>query len=143
MNTTGLLVIRVVAGIVMTAHGLQKIMATTVAGVQGMLEGLGLPLAAVLAPVLSYGEVVVGALLILGLLTRAAGLATAAISLGALFLVHLPAGFFVADGGIEFVLLLAAVGLGLALTGAGRASVDGAVKGRRTRVAPAEPAGVA
>jgi putative oxidoreductase len=50
--------------------------------------------------------------------------------LGALFLVHASAGVFAANGGYELVLLLAAAAFTLALTGAGRVSVDRALFGR-------------
>jgi putative oxidoreductase len=50
--------------------------------------------------------------------------------LGALFLVHAPAGVFAAAGGYELVLLLAAAAFAIALTGAGRISVDRALFGR-------------
>lgn len=51
--------------------------------------------------------------------------------LGALFLVHAQAGVFAEAGGYELVLLLAAAALALALTGAGRLSVNRAVFGRK------------
>ena len=51
--------------------------------------------------------------------------------LGALVLVHLPAGFFAADGGVELVLLLAAASVLFVLAGAGRWSLDHLVAARR------------
>ena len=53
--------------------------------------------------------------------------------LGAFLFVHLPAGFFLPNG-YEFVMLLAASTAALALTGAGRFSVDARLVGRRERV---------
>jgi putative oxidoreductase len=50
--------------------------------------------------------------------------------LGALFLVHASAGVFVATGGYELVLLLAAGAAAIALAGAGRISADAALFGR-------------
>ena len=50
--------------------------------------------------------------------------------LGALFLVHAPAGIFAATGGYELVLLLAAAAAGRCPRGAGRISVDRALFGR-------------
>ncbi|MDQ0868286.1 putative membrane protein YphA (DoxX/SURF4 family) [Arthrobacter sp. V1I9] len=44
--------------------------------------------------------------------------------LGAMFLVHIPNGFFVANNGLELVLLLAALCLAFVLAGAGRNSLD-------------------
>ncbi len=49
----------------------------------------------------------------------------------ALVLVHLPAGLWVTAGGYEFVAVLGAAALALALTGAGRYSIDAAaLRGR-------------
>jgi putative oxidoreductase len=50
--------------------------------------------------------------------------------LGALVLVHAGAGVYADKGGYELVLLLGAAALALALTGAGRISVDRALFGR-------------
>jgi putative oxidoreductase len=56
--------------------------------------------------------------------------------LGAMFLVHLPAGFFLPNG-YEFVLMLAASATTLAITGAGRYSADAVIARRRvTTVVP-------
>jgi putative oxidoreductase len=63
-------------------------------------------------------------------LARVFALLLAVDMLGALFLVHASAGIFVAAGGYELVLILAAAALAVALVGAGRVSVDGAVFGR-------------
>ena len=68
---------------------------------------------------------------ILGVLTRIVAALLALNMLGALFLVHAPAGVFADKGGYELVLLLAAAALALALTGAGRVSVDRALFGRK------------
>lgn len=69
----------------------------------------------------------------LGLFTRVAGLGLAAVMLGALVIVHLPAGFFLPNG-IEFVLTLLAAAGALALTGPGAYSLDALFRGRRTEV---------
>jgi putative oxidoreductase len=132
-NGLGLLILRLAVGAILIAHGLQKFMVTTMAGVEGMFEGLGIPVAGIVAPVFATAEIVAGALLVLGLVTRIAAALGAAMAIGALVTVHLSAGFFAQDGGYEFVLLLAAAGLALALTGAGRFSLDAAIGSRRNR----------
>lgn len=53
--------------------------------------------------------------------------------LGALVIVHLPAGFFLPNG-IEFVLTLLAAAGALSLTGPGAYSLDALFRGRRTEV---------
>ena len=56
---------------------------------------------------------------------------------------HAGKGFFVADGGYELVMLLGFTSIGVAATGAGRLSLDGALKlpervtgGGRTTASP-------
>jgi len=68
--------------------------------------------------------------LIIGLLTRVFAALLAVNMLGALFLVHAPAGVFVGNGGYELVLLFAGAALALALAGAGKISADAALFGR-------------
>jgi putative oxidoreductase len=42
----------------------------------------------------------------------------------AFFLVHMPNGFFASNGGVELVLMLAAAGIALVLTGPGAMALD-------------------
>ena len=133
-NAIALLLLRLVLGATLIAHGIQKFTVTTIAGVEEMFAGLGIPAPGIAAPVVASVEIVAGALLVIGLATRVAAAIGAVIALVALFTVHLSAGFFVGDGGYEFVLLLAVVGIALALTGPGAISVDGPIRSkRRTR----------
>ena len=81
--------------------------------------------------VLRSHQLIGGVLLVLGLGTRVVGAVFALVMLGALFTVHLPAGFFAADGGYELVLLLAAVGVSLAVSGGGAWSGDAVIAGRQ------------
>lgn len=65
------------------------------------------------------------------LFTRPVGILLAIDMIVALIAVHLPAGLWVGEGGYEFVAVLGAAALALALTGAGRFSLDGAfLRGR-------------
>ena len=114
----GLLVLRVVLGTVFLAHGAQKLFVFGFDGVTG--------------PLVALVEFFGGLALIVGLLSRLAGVGLAATMLGAILLVHLPAGFF-APKGVEFVLTLMAGALAIAATGAGRFSLDHALASRRTR----------
>jgi putative oxidoreductase len=136
-RSIGIAVVRVTLGVVMLLHGVQKFTVFTVAGVQGMLDGLGLPMTGFLAVALPIAELLSGALLILGLLTRAAGVLAALVGLGALFTMHLPSGFFVDAGGYEFVLLIAAAGVALALLGGGRYALDTVLPSLRDTPDPA------
>lgn len=127
----GLLVLRVVVGVVMFLHGWQKFFANGTDGVEQMLTGAGVPLPGITAIALPTLELVGGALLVLGVATRVLGVLFALSMVGAIIWIHGAAGFFAADGGYEFVLVLAAIGVTLALTGGGRFSVDNAFAARR------------
>jgi putative oxidoreductase len=127
----GLLVLRIVVGAVFAAHGAQKIFEYTIAGTVGSFSGMGIPLPEIAAPVVAFVELIGGILLVLGLFTRPVGILLAIDMIVALVAVHLPAGLWVGEGGYEFVAVLGAGALALALTGAGRFSLDGAfLRGR-------------
>ncbi len=127
----GLLVLRVVVGAIFAAHGAQKIFEFTLPGTIGSFAGMGVPLPEIAGPVVAFVELIGGILLILGLLTRPVAILLAIDMIVALVAVHLPAGLWVGDGGYEFVTVLGAAALALALTGAGRFSLEGAfLRGR-------------
>lgn len=67
-------------------------------------------------------------LLIVGLATPLVAVALTIDMLVALLTTHIDRGFFVADGGIELVLLLGVASLAIALTGPGRFSVNAALR---------------
>ena len=127
-------ILRVVLGLTFAVHGWQKFNEWTIAGTQAAFFEMGIPLAAIAAPFTAAVELVGGILLIVGLGTRVVAALQVLVALGALVLVHLSAGFFAADGGIELVLLLAAAALFFALAGAGPLSADRAIATRNTRV---------
>ncbi|MFI7580832.1 DoxX family membrane protein [Kocuria kalidii] len=129
--TAGLTLLRVVLGVTFFLHGWQKVAEWTVAGTQTSFAQMGVPAAELAAPAVAALELGGGLMLVLGLGTRVVAALLALVMLGALVLVHLPAGFFAADGGIELVLLLAAAAVLFALAGAGRWSVDHLIAARR------------
>lgn len=130
LTTTARTILRVVTGFLFAAHGWQKFNEFTIPGTQAAFVQMGVPAANLVAPVIATLELVGGVALILGVLTRVFAVLLALDMLGALFLVHAPAGIFAAAGGYELVLILAAAALAVALVGAGRVSVDKAVFGR-------------
>ena len=132
----GLAVLRIVAGLVFIAHGGQKLFVFGLDGVTAGFTEMGVPLAAVTAPLVALVEFLGGIALVLGLLTRLAATGLAIIMLGAIVMVHLPAGFFLPNGS-EFALILLAAAVALALTGAGHFSLDGLRARRRGLVAAA------
>jgi putative oxidoreductase len=132
LTTVALTVLRVILGFLFAAHGWQKFTEWTIAGTQASFSKMGVPAADIMAPAVAFLELAGGVALILGILTRVVAALLVLDMLGALFLVHAPAGVFAANGGYELVLLLAAAAFALALTGPGRLSVDRALFGRRT-----------
>jgi putative oxidoreductase len=131
LTNTALTVLRVIVGFIFAAHGWQKFNEFTIAGTQAAFGKMGVPAADFVAPIIATIELVGGIALIAGVLTRVFAALLALDMLGALFLVHAPAGLFVEKGGYELVLALAAAAAAVALTGAGRISFDAAVFGRK------------
>lgn len=129
--STGLAILRVVVGVVFLVYGYQKLFLMGIPGVTGFFTQIGAPLPGVSALLVSVLEFGGRPALILGLFTLPVALLLAADMLGAILLVHLPAGFSVAEGGYEFVLTLFAASLALALTGPGAYALDAVL--RRSR----------
>ncbi len=129
----GLLLIRLVVGVIFIAHGYVKFAVDGIAATTSFLGSLGVPYPELAAPALIALEVVGGALLVLGLGTRILGGLFAIDMLVAVLLVHLRGGFFVQDGGFEFAMLLGVLGVALALTGPGALSIDSRIGRRRRR----------
>lgn len=118
----GLLVLRLVTGLVFVMHGYQKFFMNTVAGTAQFFGSIGVPLPGLAAPLVAGVELIGGLLLILGLFPRVVGALLAVNMLVAILLVHVKGGFFNPNG-VEFPLLLLAASAALALTGAGRYSL--------------------
>jgi putative oxidoreductase len=126
-----LLLARLVLGVVLIAHGWQKLV---VKGMDATIEGfvgMGIPAAPASAVFATAVELLGGVLLVAGAATALVGVLVALDMLGAALLVHIGAGVFVSKGGWELVGAIGAAALALAAAGAGRLSVDHAVSGRR------------
>ena len=131
-----LLVARLVLGVVLFAHGWQKLVINGIAGTYGWFQAMGIPLAIVSTSFVTVVEFVGGALLLLGALTRVVVSLHIIVMIGAAAFVHVSHGLFAQDGGWELVGVIAACELVLAATGAGRFSVDHLVHVHRSRQAP-------
>lgn len=125
-----LAVLRVALGIVFVAHGGQKLFVYGIDGVSGAFAQMGMP--AFLGPLIGASELLGGIALITGFLTPIAAAGLSLIMLGAIFKVHLPAGFFMPQG-YEFAFALLAGLVSLILVGAGTYSVDGALARRKAQ----------
>lgn len=126
-----LLVLRVAVGAVFIAHGAQKVFIYGFAGTSGAFAEMGVPLSTIAGPLVGLVELIGGVLLVLGLATRVVAAALAADMLVATILVHVPFGIFVAEGGYELTLTLAAGAVAFVLAGAGRFSLDALLARRR------------
>lgn len=115
--------LRVAIGGIFAAHGAQKLFVYGIEGVSGAFGGMGIPMPGITGPLTGIVELTAGLALVVGLLTRVAGLGLAVIMLGAIGFVHVKAGFW-APNGMEFPLALLAGATTLALSGAGRYSLD-------------------
>lgn len=123
----GKLALRVVLGAVLFMHGYQKVFEFGVGNVAQNLfqNGLGWPMPSLLAYLVSYGELIGGALLILGLLTHQASKIGIIIATVALFGVHIKNGFFLQpSGGFEYILLILAASFAIMTIGGGKYSLD-------------------
>lgn len=126
-----LLLARAWVGIVMAAHGWKHVKALRSGpGMANWLASLGLRHGGLQAQLLTWSEVAVGPLLVLGLLTPAAYGVVASLMLVAFATNHRDKGFFVTarpTEGWEYVMTLAVLSLALATLGPGQWSLDDAL----------------
>jgi putative oxidoreductase len=126
----GLLLLRVVAGLTISAHGVQKLFGWFgghgVRGTAGFFENLGFRPPLLLAALAGLGEAS-GVLFALGFVTPLAAVGITIVMLNAIAVVHWSKGFFNGNGGFEFPLLIATVAVSVAAAGPGRFSIDRAI----------------
>jgi putative oxidoreductase len=127
----GLLLLRVVVGLLFAAHGSQKAFrmfgGPGMGGVTGFMASLGFRAPQLWAWQLMLAELLGGLALAVGLLTPLACLALTIDMIVAIALVKWPNGFFSQNNGYEFELTLLAVVVALVATGPGRFSLDRAL----------------
>ena len=124
----GLLLARVVIGLVMAAHGAQKLLGWF--GGYGLNKTgeffvhLGFRPGRALAAMASLAEVTCGLLVAVGFLGPIGPALMISVMIVATITVHWEHGLFATDNGIEVPLLYATAAIGLALIGFGRYSLD-------------------
>ncbi|MCC9308357.1 DoxX family protein [Kitasatospora sp. RB6PN24] len=129
MNT-GLLLLRVVAGLLIAGHGVQKVSfrlgGSGLAGGTAEFRGDGFRGGKLTALAAGGTQIGAGLMLALGLLTPLAAAGTMGVMTVALT-VKWPHGLWVQHDGYEYPLVLIVIGAVLAATGPGQWSVDGAL----------------
>ncbi len=127
----GLLIVRLVVGLTLAAHGAQKLFGWFggggIAGTGAGFEHLGFRPGRVQAALAGVVEVGGGLFVAAGLLTPAAAAGVVAVMIVAAVSAHLRNGFFAQNGGFEYAFVLGAVALVLAFTGPGNLSLDHAL----------------
>jgi putative oxidoreductase len=134
------LVLRLTLGVVMFPHGAQKMLGWFGGpGFQGTITGMqaqGIP--AFLTILVIIAEFFGSLGLIAGFLTRLSALGIGAVMIGAIFLAHLPFGFFMnwagnqQGEGYEYHLLAIGLALALVIRGGGALSLDYFLSRKRT-----------
>lgn len=121
LQPLGLLILRLVLGAIMIAHGWQKISGGMPQFMQ-MLRHMGIP--GWMGYMVASAEFGGGILLVIGFVTRLAALAILVDMLVAILKVHLQNGLFSKNGGYEFPLACAAIAFSLIWSGAGPIAID-------------------
>ena len=128
MVALGLLILRLVIGLILAAHGAQKLFGwfggPGMTGWTGAMNRMRIRPATPWAWMSALAEFLGGLGLALGLLFPLPSAAIAGSMLVAMIIVHLPKGFFVTKGGYEFNLAILASVAALGLTGPGAYSLD-------------------
>lgn len=124
----GLLIIRLVVGGLLFAHGAQKLFGWFggygLDGTGGFFASLGFHPGRRMALVAGASEAGGGALVLLGLLTPLGAAMILGTMIAAAVSVHAPHGLWSTNGGYELPLINGLVATGLAFTGAGAWSID-------------------
>jgi putative oxidoreductase len=125
----GILILRLVVGLTLAAHGTQKLFGWFggygLTGTGGFLEQLGFVPGRRHALLAGLAETGAGLLLALGLATPVAAAVALAVMVVAGVSAHAPKGFFVHNGGYEYTLILGVAALSIAFTGPGPLALDG------------------
>jgi putative oxidoreductase len=132
MMALGLLLVRVVVGLLFVGHGAQKLFGWFGGygpkGTGGWMESIGIKPGVLMAVVAGLMELLGGLLFAVGLLTPLAAVLITLTMLVAIFKVHVKNGIWATANGYEYPLVLIVVVIGIALVGAGSYSLDGILK---------------
>ncbi|MFF2857775.1 DoxX family protein, partial [Peribacillus sp. NPDC058002] len=128
MINIGLLIIRLVIGLLFIGHGAQKLFGWFggygLKGTGGWFESIGMKSGVTMALFAGLAELIGGLLFALGLLTPLAGIMIAGTMIMAIVKVHAPNGLWATANGYEYNLTLLGVAIGIALIGPGQYALD-------------------
>ncbi|MGX6445234.1 DoxX family protein [Neobacillus sp. K501] len=128
MLNIGLLIIRLVIGLLFVGHGAQKLFGWFggygLKGTGGWFESIGMKPGVTMALFAGLAELIGGILFTLGLLTPLASIMIAGTMLMAIVKVHAANGLWSTANGYEYNLTLIAVAIGIALIGPGQYALD-------------------
>ncbi|MFC4077579.1 DoxX family protein [Salinithrix halophila] len=123
MLDLGLLILRLVAGLTMAGHAVQKLFGWFgghgVKGTADFFESIGIKPGVPMVALAGLSELVGGLLFAAGVWTAVGSALIIVTMLVAIFKVHGKNGFWVTEGGMEYNVLLIAVALAVAMTGPG------------------------
>jgi len=129
----GALALRIPVGIIFAAHGAQKLFGWFggygLEGVGQWMESIGITPGYLMALLAGSAEFFGGLALVVGLLVRPAALSLLVSMLVAVFAVHWANGFFMANNGYEYAMILAVISAALMVEGAGKLSLDRRIAG--------------
>lgn len=124
----GLLIIRLVIGLTMAAHGTQKLFGWFGGygpkGTGGFFESIGIKPGVAMAVVAGLGELAGGLLFAAGLWTEVGAALIIITMFMAIIKVHGKNGYWVTSNGFEYNLTLLVIALGVAFIGAGNYAID-------------------
>jgi putative oxidoreductase len=127
MVALGLLLVRVVVGVLFIGHGAQKLFGWFGGygpkGTGGWMDSIGIKPGVFMAVLAGIMELVGGVLFSVGLFTPLAGILIALVMVGT-FKVHGKNGLWATANGYEYTLVLLVVAVAIALIGAGDYSLD-------------------
>lgn len=128
MINIGLLIIRLVVGLLFVGHGAQKLFGWFggygLKGTGGWFESIGMKPGVTVALFAGLAELIGGILFVLGLLTPLAAIMIAGTMVMAIAKVHAQNGLWSTSNGYEYNLTLIAVAIGIALIGPGKYALD-------------------
>ncbi len=128
MINIGLLIIRLVVGLLFVGHGAQKLFGSFggygLKGTGGWFESIGMKPGVTIALFAGLAELIGGILFAIGLLTPLAAIMIAGTMIMAIIKVHGQNGLWATSNGYEYNLTLIAVVIGIALIGPGQYALD-------------------